>query len=140
MAPGQQIDEMTVLRQRLAEAESALLHEKEMAEEHFRRLLDAAPLMIWISGPDAMCTFFNRAWLEFRGRNLEEEIGNGWTEGIHRDDRDLCVEAYLKAFTARQPFRVQYRLQRVNGEYAWVENIGTPRTENGAFSGFVGTA
>jgi PAS domain S-box-containing protein len=140
MAPGQQIDEMTVLHQRLAEAESALQREKEMAEEHFRRLLDAAPLMIWISGPDAMCAFFNRAWLEFRGRNLEEEIGNGWTEGIHRDDRDLCVEAYLKAFTARQPFRVQYRLQRVNGDYAWVENTGIPRNEHGTFNGFIGTA
>src|SRR5262249_11366989 len=85
-------------------------------------------------------TFFNRAWLEFRGRSMEDESGNGWTEGIYRDDRDLCVEAYLKAFTARQPFRVQYRLQKASGEYAWVENIGTPRTENGAFSGFVGTA
>ena len=55
-------------------------------------------MMVWMSGTDAMCTFFNRAWLEFRGRRLQEELGNGWTEGVHSDDRDLCLETYLKAF------------------------------------------
>jgi PAS domain S-box-containing protein len=96
--------------------------------------------MIWMSGPDAMCTFFNRAWLDFRGRRLDEEMGNGWTAGLHPDDRDLCLETYLKAFSARQPFRVQYRMQRANGEFAWVEDNGTPRIEGGSFAGFMGTA
>src|SRR3954451_20646171 len=106
MAPGQQIDEVTILRQRLAETGALLERETQAAEEQFRDLLNAAPIMVWLSGADAMCTFFNRAWLEFRGRGLQEETGNGWTEGLHSDDRDLCVEAYLKAFTARQPLRV----------------------------------
>jgi PAS domain S-box-containing protein len=140
MAPGQQIEEVAVLRQKLAEAESAIERGLDQAEENFRRLLDSAPVMIWISGTDALCTFFNRSWLEFRGRTMEEDSGNGWTEGIHRDDRDLCIEAYLKAFTARQPFRVQYRLQRANGDYAWIENTGSPRVEHGEFNGFIGTA
>ena len=139
MAPGQQIDEVMILRQRLAEAEAAIGRESQLAEEHFREILDTAPIMIWLSGTDAMCTFFNRCWLEFRGRRMEEEMGNGWTEGLHPDDRDLCVETYLKAFSARQPFRVQYRLQKANGDYSWVEENGTPRFQNGAFIGFMGT-
>ena len=143
MAPGQSIDEITLLRSKLAEVEVELANLKRLennAQQRFRDLLDAAPLMTWISGTDAMCTFFNKAWLEFRGRTLEEESGNGWAEGVHPDDRDLCLETYLKAFTARQPFRVQYRMRRANGEFAWVEDSGLPRTEEGAFAGFVGTA
>src|SRR5215471_20443278 len=122
MAPGPQIDEIMLLRQRLAEAEAALGRGIQTAEDHFRDLLDATPIMIWMSGPDAMCTFFNRAWLDFRGRRFDEEMGNGWTAGLHPDDRDLCLETYLKAFSARQPFRVQYRMQKSNGEFAWVED------------------
>jgi PAS domain S-box-containing protein len=140
MAPGQQLDEVMILRHRLAESEAALEHVNRKAEEQFQGLLDAAPIMAWISGKDAMCTFFNQCWLEFRGRRMEEETGNGWTAGIHPDDRDLCVETYLKAFTARQPFRLQYRMQRANGEYAWIEDNGTPRFDRGDFIGFLGVA
>ena len=139
MAPGQQVDEVMILRQRLAEAEAVIAREGQLAEDQFRELLSTAPIMIWISGTDAMYSFFNRSWLEFRGRRLEEEMGNGWTEGLHPDDRDLCVETYLKAFSARQPFRIQYRLQKANGEYSWVEDNGAPRFRAGAFIGFMGT-
>src|SRR3954452_18825268 len=140
MAPGQQIDEITILRHRLGEAEAAIERERQMADAYFHDLVNAAPIMVWLSGTDAMCTFFNRAWLEFRGRAQQEEMGNGWTDGLHPDDRDLCVETYLKAFGARQPFRVQYRLQRSNGEFAWVEQTGTPLVAGGMFTGFMGTA
>jgi PAS domain S-box-containing protein len=143
MAPGQQIDEITVLRSRLAEVEAELEGLKKLGNnvrQRFRDLLDATPLMTWMSGPDAMCTFFNKAWLEFRGRTMEEETGNGWTEGVHPDDRDLCLETYLAAYTARQPFRVQYRMRRANGEFAWMEDSGLPRLEDGTFAGFMGTA
>jgi PAS domain S-box-containing protein len=140
MAAGQPIDEVTMLRRRLADAEAALGRENQTAEDQFRELLDATPIMTWISGSDAMCTFFNRAWLEYRGRQIEEEVGNGWTEGLHPDDRDLCLETYLKAFSARQPFRVQYRLQKSTGDFAWVEDHGLPRLPNGTFIGFMGTA
>ena len=140
MAPGHQIDEVTILRQRLAEVEAVIGREMQLAEEYLRELLESAPVMVWTSGTDAMCSFFNRAWLEFRGRRMDEEMGNGWTEGLHPDDRDLCLETYLKAFSARQAFRVQYRLQKANGDYSWVENTGTPRFRDGAFIGFTGTA
>ena len=143
MATGYQIDEVTVLRLKLAEAEAELDYLKRKqasADQRFRELLDATPIMVWMSGTDAVCTFFNRAWLEFRGRTLEEELGSGWTEGLHPDDRDLCLETYLKAFTARAPFRVQYRVQRAGGAYAWIENSGTPLIEDTVFVGFMGTA
>jgi PAS domain S-box-containing protein len=96
--------------------------------------------MVWMSGTDAMCTFFNRSWLEFRGRALDEELGNGWAEGLHPDDRDLCLETYLKAFSARAPFRVHYRVQTASGEYRWIENSGSPLIEDTVFVGFMGTA
>ena len=143
MAPGHQIDESTVLRLKLAEVEAELdyLKRKQASgEQRFRELLDASPVMVWMSGTDAQCTFFNRAWLEFRGRSLDAELGNGWTAGLHPDDRDLCVETYLKAFSARTPFRVQYRVQRADGEYAWIENAGTPLIEDTVFVGYMGTA
>ena len=143
MAPGHQIDEAAVLRMKLAEVESDLEYLKRRqvsGEKRFRELLDAAPMMVWMSGTDAMCTFFNRAWLEFRGRTLQAELGNGWTEGVHSDDRDLCLETYLKAFTARSPFRVQYRMLRANGEFGWIESAGTPLIEDTVFVGFMGTA
>jgi len=143
MAPGYQIDEMTVLRLKLAEAEAELEYAKQKqanAERRFRELLDASPVMVWMSGTDAMCTFFNRSWLEFRGRAMGEELGNGWADGLHPDDRDLCLETYLKAFSARSPFRAQYRMQRAGGEYRWIENSGSPLIEDTVFVGFMGTA
>ena len=133
------IDETTALRRRLAELEEDLRRHAQSCEESFQRMVDALPVMVWMSGTDALCTYFNRAWLEFRGRSLDAERGNGWTEGLHPDDRDLCLETYLKAFTARQPFRMQYRMERSGGGYTWVEDMGQPRTDgNGEFTGFVG--
>jgi len=135
-------DELALLRRRVAELEAEIERHKRSsatADEPFKRLADASPVMIWISGPDALITYFNRSWLEFRGRTLEEECGSGWTEGLHPDDRNLCMETYLKAFSARQPFRMRYRLRRADGEYAWVENRGAPRYESdGRLGGFTG--
>jgi PAS domain S-box-containing protein len=143
MAPGYQIDDMTLLRIKLAEAETELEYAKQKqvsAERRFRELLDASPLMVWMSGTDALCTFFNRSWLEFRGRTLAEELGNGWAEGLHPDDHDLCLETYLKAFSARARFHVHCRVQTASGEYRWIEKSGSPLIEDTVFVGFMGTA
>ena len=138
---GKETEELTALRERLAELETQLLRHKQSGESRFMMLADAAPMMIWMSGVDSLCTYFNRAWLQFRGRRPGEELGHGWWEGVHPEDRNQVVEHYLKNFTARQAFRVEYRLQRGDGFYNWVEQVGAPRfDESGLFCGFVGTA
>jgi PAS domain S-box-containing protein len=87
------------------------------SEERFRNMADTAPVMIWMSGPDKLCTYFNKRWLDFTGRSLEEEIGNGWTEGIHPDDRERCLKTYGSAFESREPFTMEYRLRRADGQF-----------------------
>jgi PAS domain S-box-containing protein len=97
------------------------------SEERFRIVADAAPVLIWMSGLDKLCTFFNKSWLEFTGRTIEQEIGNGWAEGVHPDDFQSCLKTYVEAFDARQPFVMQYRLRRHDGEYRWISDNGVPR-------------
>src|SRR5580692_11454689 len=136
MAPSH--DESVAIQKRLADLDEQLQQAKRSAEQRFVALADASPAMIWRTGPDALHWYFNRAWLEFRGRALEEEVGNGWTEGLHPDDHDLCLETYLKAFSARQPFHMQYRMRGANGEFYWVENSGFPaHNEIQDFIGFI---
>lgn len=144
MSPGTEIDEPSALRAKIAELQAEVVRERERrraSEDRFRLLVESAPAMIWMSGPDGLCNYFNRAWLDFRGRSLEQEAGSGWTEGVHPDDRGHCLETYLKCFSARQPFRMQYRLQRAGGDYCWVEDNGLPYFNgDGQFEGFMGAA
>ena len=110
------------------------------SEERFRNMADTAPLMIWVSGPDKLCTFVNKGWLEFRGRILEQELGEGWSEGLHPDDLERCLATYSQSFDARRCFQVEYRLRRADGEYRWILDTGAPRFEaNGVFAGYVGS-
>jgi len=144
MAPEALPDDGARLGARLAELEAEVERYRRgqrTSEERFRSLADASPVMILMSDTNALCTYFNRAWLEFRGRTLEEELGNGWTDGLHPDDRDLCVESYLKSFSSRSPFRMQYRLQKADEEFVWVELAGVPRyRDNGEFAGLMASA
>ncbi|PYL20938.1 MAG: hypothetical protein DMF41_04310 [Verrucomicrobia bacterium] len=110
------------------------------SEERFRTVANAAPVMIWMSGTDKACTFFNKGWLDFTGRKLEQELGNGWADGVHREDFDRWRDIYGNSFDARQPFTMEYRLRRSDGEYRWVLDIGTPRfAADGAFLGYIGS-
>ena len=137
-------EESLALQRKVSELEAQLSfyqQEADVAENRFRTLADAIPVMIWMSGTDALFTYLSRAWLDFRGRGHSLEVGKGWTEGLHPDDRDLCVETYLKAFTARQPFRLEHRLLGASGGYCWVENTGIPRFDGDSrFAGFMGAA
>jgi PAS domain S-box-containing protein len=111
------------------------------SEESFRNIANAAPMLVWISNREKLFEFFNQGWLEFTGRTLEQEIGNGWLEGLHPDDAKHCLDAYHAAFAARQRLEVEYRLRRRDGSYRWVLQIGVPRyAPNGDFVGYIGTA
>jgi len=109
------------------------------SEERFRGVADSAPVMIWVAGPDKLCTFFNQPWLEFRGRKMAEEIGNGWAEGVHPEDMERCLATYHSSFDVRQSFRMEYRLLRADGEYRWLLDSGTPRYREGEFIGYIGS-
>ena len=110
------------------------------SEARFRTVADVAPVMIWMSGPDKLCNFFNKGWLEFTGRTLDQELGDGWTKGVHAEDLEHCLEVYGKAFDAREPFTMEYRLRRKDGEYRWVLDTGTPRFDAaGVFVGYIGS-
>src|SRR4051812_48972383 len=96
--------------------------------------------MLWMSGLDGLCDFFNSTWLEFTGRSLEQERGNGWAEGVHPDDFQDCMDRYLKAFVERHAFRMEYRLRRADGQYRWILDHGVPRyAAAGSFEGFIGS-
>lgn len=111
------------------------------SETRFRTMADQAPVLIWMSGTNTLCTYFNAVWLNFTGRTLEQERGTGWTLGVHPDDVVRCLETYLNAFTARQPFEIEYRLRRHDGAYRWVVDSGLPRyASNGRFEGYIGSA
>jgi PAS domain S-box-containing protein len=113
------------------------LHE---SESRFRIVADAAPVLIWMSDVDKLCTFFNKPWLEFTGRNLKQEMGNGWAEGVHPDDLQTCLKVYAEAFAVRKPFVMQYRLRRYDGEYRWLSDQGVARYDsNGKFAGYIGS-
>jgi PAS domain S-box-containing protein len=110
------------------------------SEQHFRIVADSAPVLIWMSGVDKLCNFFNKPWLEFTGRTMEQEMGNGWAEGVHPDDFQSCLKTYDEAFDARQPFVMQYRLRRHDGEYRWISDNGVPRYDaQKNFAGYIGS-
>jgi len=109
------------------------------SETHFRTLADSGQALIWTSGIDKKCNYFNQPWLNFTGRKLEQELGDGWVEGVHPDDLNHCVEIYVNAFDRREKFSMEYRIRNLNGEYHWIQDDGTPRfNSKGEFIGYIG--
>ncbi|MEX2673656.1 MAG: PAS domain S-box protein [Phycisphaeraceae bacterium] len=110
------------------------------SEQRFRIMADASPVMIWVSDETAGCTYFNKPWLDFTGRPMAAEVGEGWTQGVHPEDYERCMATYVAAFRQRETFRMEYRLRRHDGAYRWLLDSGVPRyDEGGAFAGYVGT-
>ncbi|MEO8371568.1 MAG: ATP-binding protein [Candidatus Solibacter sp.] len=123
----------TSLRQR--EHAAAALRE---SEGRFRSLADTAPVMIVASAADGRATFFNKTWLDFTGRTMEAELGNGWTSNLHPDDRHRALAAYSSSLAARETCSIEYRLRRADGEYRHIMCTGVPRFESdGAFGGYI---
>lgn len=106
----------------------------------FRLMADHAPVMLWKAGKDALCDFFNSRWLEFTGRTMAQELGNGWAEGVHAEDFQRCMHTYMAAFVERRAFRMEYRLRRADGAYRWLLDQGVPHHDpTGEFLGFIGS-
>ncbi len=103
-------------------------------------LLDALPSLVWCVGADGLCSFVNRAWTEFTGRSSEQELDDGWLEGVHREDRDRVTQVLRTAFGARKPFKAEYRLRRADGSFGWVHHAAGPSNDaEGRFAGYLGT-
>jgi PAS domain S-box-containing protein len=108
--------------------------------DQYRLLVESSPVMIWRSRLDGKCDYFNETWLRFRGRTLDQEMGDGWAEGVHPDDLAHCLEVYLGHFGRREPFSMEYRLQRHDGVFHWIHDSGVPFADDaGRFLGFIGS-
>jgi PAS domain S-box-containing protein len=110
------------------------------SEARFGKVANSAPVLIWMSGTDKLCNYFNQVWLDFTGRTLEQELGNGWAESVHPDDLAGCLKTYAESFDTRRSFTMEYRLRRHDGEYCWFSDHGIPRYDpHQEFLGYIGS-
>jgi PAS domain S-box-containing protein len=111
------------------------------SEQRFHIIADQAPMMIWASDIDAGCEFANRSWLEFTGRTLEQNLGTGWAQCLHPDDRPRALDDYMQSFNQRRPVKLEFRGRRADGDFRWIHVTGTPRYgAGGEFLGYIGSA
>ena len=134
---------LTIANRKL-ENEKRIVHMQQQklqeSESRFRIMADTAPVLIWITGADKLFTYFNKSWLEFTGRTIEQELGNGWAAGVHPDDVQRCLDIYVNAFDARKSFSMEYRLRRSDNEYRWLIDNGVPRFDaQEVFQGYIGS-
>lgn len=109
------------------------------SETRFRNVTNSSMALIWLSGVDKLCYYFNDTWLKFTGRTLEQEMGNGWAEGVHPDEFDQCLETYITSFDKQVAFEMEYRLKHHSGEYRWLVDLGTPNYDSARkFIGYIG--
>ena len=110
------------------------------AKELYIKIFEDFPALIWRSRLDKLCDYFNRTWLEFTGRTMEQEFGNGWAEGVHPDDFDNCLHIYVTSFDKREAFLMEYRMKNKNGDYRWIRDFGRPFYDlDNTFLGYIGS-
>ncbi|MDA3797828.1 MAG: PAS domain-containing protein [Kiritimatiellae bacterium] len=111
-----------------------------LSYNEYMTIVEQAPIMIWRANTSTECDYFNQQWINFTGRTIEQELGNGWAEGVFSEDFDMCLEIYLSAFKKREIFEMEYRLRRYDGEYRWLFDRGVPfEDEQGNFGGYIGS-
>ncbi|NOR27287.1 MAG: PAS domain-containing protein [Lutibacter sp.] len=126
------------------EEENSILKKQQIeitkAKELYLKIFEEFPALIWRSRLDKLCDYFNKTWLEFTGRTMEQEFGNGWTEGVHPDDFDFCLQTYVTAFDKREAFLMEYRMKNKFGEYRWISDYGRPFYDlDNTFLGYIGS-
>ncbi len=138
--------EITILKKRIEdlEKENAILKEQQVqiteAKELYLKIFEDFPALIWRSRLDKLCDYFNKTWLEFTGRTMEQEFGNGWAEGVHPDDFDACLNTYVTCFDKRESFLMEYRMKNKLGEYRWIRDFGRPFYDlDNTFLGYIGS-
>lgn len=120
-------------------AHSSTIEALQEIENNYATLMDSGSALVWLAGTDMQCTYFNRVWLEFTGRTIEQEQGNGWVEGVHPDDVERCIAIYTESFGRRDNFSMEYRLRRHDGVYRWLLDEGSPRYDRShEFQGYIG--
>ncbi len=114
--------------------------ESRLSWNEYRVLVEQAPMLIWRANQTGDCDYFNDSWLQFRGKSMDQEFGNGWTEGVHSEDLDRCIKVYQTAFGQRVTFEMEYRILRHDGVYRWIFDRGSPfYTDAGEFAGYIGS-
>ncbi len=138
--------EIKLLKERIKELENenAILKKEQVeiseAKELYLKIFEEFPALIWRSRLDKLCDYFNKTWLEFTGRTMEQEFGNGWAEGVHPDDFDFCLQTYVTAFDKREAFLMEYRMKDKFGEYRWIRDFGRPFYDlDNTFLGYIGS-
>ena len=126
------------------ERENSILKQKQVevqtAKELYLKIFEVFPALIWRSRLDKKCDYFNKTWLDWTGKTMEQEYGDGWTNGVHKDDFDRCVETYVAAFDKRESFYMEYRLLDKHGAYRWIGDHGRPFHDiDGTFLGYIGS-
>jgi two-component system CheB/CheR fusion protein len=136
----------TILKERIIalEAENAAMKLQQIeitqAKELYLKIFEEFPALIWRARLDKLCDYFNKTWLEFTGRTMEQEFGNGWAEGVHPDDFDACLHTYSNAFDNREAFVMEYRMKNKFGDYRWIRDFGRPFYDvDNSFIGYIGS-
>lgn len=116
------------------------LADLKLTAEDYAALVEQAPILIWRANTEGLCDYFNQRWLDFTGRTMAQEVGNGWAEGVHPDDFQACLDTYLDHFGRREVFEMEYRLRRHDGAWRWIFDRGVPSYEaSGQFRGYIGS-